>query len=285
MILFLSALAHAQEEPPDEELPDETPSGEEAPDEEHPDEEHPDEEHSNEEEPLRTFLLNAEGELESALDHFEDGIEDTEAMPAEIQEMLRGASLLPAGLVAPRLRGRFFLRPTLSYGGLDRSTSGRLGISGGHRWFQITEDGFSLAGETRLSADTPLAGASGSAVSLSTLAGPWIGPVGLRLGPILRYEQARYEDATLDPALLVGGRGILSVEAGSLCPYIGAGLDTIISGQRPGDLEPIALLGLARERGWVRLAGQGSFQQTAQGLRWTVGLGISLTPHLFTEDQ
>ena len=259
MIFLLSALAHAQDDSPAEEAP-----AEEAP---------------------RTFLLNAEGELESALNHFEAGVEDTEAMPVEIREMLRGSSTLPAGLIAPRLRGRLFLRPTLSYGGLDRSTSSRLGIAGGHRWFQLTEGEFSLAGETRLSADIPLAGVGGSAVSLSTLAGPWIGPVGLRIGPILRYEQARYEDATLDPALLVGGRGILSVEAGSFSPYIGAGLDTIIAGQRPGDLEPIALLGLARERGWVRLSGQGSFQQTAQGLRWEVGLGINLTPNLSTEDQ
>ena len=256
---------------------------EEVPAEEVPAEEVPAEEVPAEEVP-RTFLLNAEGELESALDHFEAGVEDTEAMPAAVEAMLAEATSLPAGFVAPRLRGRFFLRPTLSYGGLDRSIAGRLGVAGGHRWFQITEGEFSLAGETRLSADIPLAGASGSAVSLSTLAGPWLGPVGLRIGPILRYERASYEDAILDPALLAGGRGILSVEVGSFYPYIGAGLDTIIAGQRPGDLEPIALIGLARERGWVRLSGQGSFQQTAQGLRWEVGLGIQITPHLPTED-
>ncbi|MFT5684904.1 MAG: hypothetical protein ACI8RZ_005849, partial [Myxococcota bacterium] len=256
MLLLLAALAHAEDEPTDDPPPEDDPPAEaDAP-------------------ARRTFILNPEGELESALEGFEAGVEDTEAMSEEVEAMLEEAlalSPLPAGLVATRLRGRFFLRPTLSYGGLDGHTAARLGIAGGHRWFRLSESTLALAGETRLSADVPLAGAGGSAVSLSTLAGPWIGPVGLRIGPILRYERADYGEAMLDPALTGGGRAILSAEIGRFSPYVGGGLDAILAGTRPGSLEPIALVGLSREKGWVRLSAQGSAQQTAQGIRWEAG--------------
>ncbi len=270
MILLLTALAWAEEAPevPDE-APDEPPA--DAPEAPAP----------------RTFILSADGQLQSALDGFEAGIEDTDAMPAELEAELEAAlagTPLPAGLVAPLLRGRLFLRPTLSFGGLDRATAARLGVAAGHRWFRISDGLLGLAGETRLSADVPLAGASGGAVALSSLAGPWLGPIGLRLGPAISYERADYGEAILDPALTGGGRAILSAELGPVSPYLGGGLDAVLAGERPGALEPIALLGLSREKGWLRTAGQASLRQTAQGLRWEAALSFTLTPHIDSGD-
>ena len=246
----------------------------------------------SEETTLRTITLTPAEDLDSALDHFDDAIEDTEGMPAELAEVLEEAmdtvailERLPAGLVAPRMRGRFFLRPTLSLGGLDQHSAVRLGIAGGHRWWRISDSTLALAGETRLAADAPLSGASGGALALTSLAGPWIGPIGLRIGPAVRYERADYGEATLDAALTAGGRAILSAEIGSVSPYLGGGIDRIIAGDRSGEFEPIALVGLSREKGWVRLAAQGSLQQTAQGVRWEAGIGIQITPHLSSAED
>ena len=230
----------------------------------------------------RTFTLTPAEELDSALDELEAAIEDTDPMSEALIEEL--GAVLPPGLVSPRLRGRFFLRPTLALGGLDRAAAVRMGVKGGHRWWRITPQERTLAGETSLSVDTPLSGASGSAVALSSLAGPWLGPIGLRLGPALRYESADYGDAVLEPAWTAGGRAILSAELGHFSPYIGGGIDAVLAGERPGSVEPIALIGLSREKGWRRLSGQGSLQQTAQGTRWLAGLSLKITPHLPDND-
>ena len=58
-----------------------------------------------------------------------------------------------------------------------------------------------------------------------------------------------------------------------------------MAGSRPGTLEPVALVGLAREEGWVMISARGMLQQTAQGTRWQAGLGLQITPHLPTGDE
>jgi len=271
IILCLSALALAEE--PDEE-PDEAPPppASDAPAETEP-----------EEPPARTFTLTPTEALDSALDELDAAIEDTDPMSGALAAELGAA--LPAGMVASRLRGRFFFRPTLALGGLDTATALRVGLASGHRWWRVTSTERTVAGETRLTADTPLSGATGGAVALSSLAGPWLGPIGLRLGPAIRYEHADYGDAVLDSAWTVGGRAILSAELGPIGPYIGGGVDTVIAGDRPDGIEPIALIGLSHEKGWRRLSGQGSLQQTSQGARWLAGLSLQITPHLPSEES
>ena len=122
-------------------------------------------------------------------------------------------------------------------------------------------------------------------MALSSLAGPWLGPIGLRLGPSVRYEHADYGDAVLDPAWTIGGQAILSAELGPLSPYIGGGVEAVIAGERPEGVEPIVRFGLSHERGWRRLSGQGSLQQTTQGTRWLAGLSLQITPHLPSEES
>ena len=278
--------ARAEESEGSEALPEE-----DAPEEDAPEEDAPEEGAPARDPALRSFTLTPDGQLESALQGFDEAVEDTEAMPEELLEEISGplalaadaAALMekmPAGLVSMRMRGRFFLRPTLSVGGLGGAMSTRLGIAGGHRWWGVSPTRLTLAGETRLAADVPLAGARGRALSISTLAGPWLGPVGLRLGGALTSERADYGTAVLDSALTAGPRGVLSLQLDGISPYLGGGVEWLLSGDRPGEREPVVLAGLGWQDGWVRLVGQGSLRQTAQGRRWEAGLGLQITPRL-----
>ena len=75
----------------------------------------------------------------------------------------------------------------------------------------------------------------GRRLVLSAQVGPWLGPVGLRLGPVVRSDRTEWRGAglTLEDALLLGGRATVSLALGPLRPTAGMELGVIAAGPRP----------------------------------------------------
>ena len=141
-----------------------------------------------------------------------------------------------------------------------------------------------LGGETRLEALLPVGGAvQGGTVTLSSGVGPWLGPVGIQVGPVARLEQVTWSEAgvALPSALLLGGRGTLSADLGSRVQLYGGYEHTWVTGDaRAWATEPAWLGGAAVRLGWLQLRGQGSLRTVGEDQVWGVGLGVRLLPQL-----
>ncbi len=79
------------------------------------------------------------------------------------------------------LRGRWFAKPLLGYTSLPGDTGGggvRLGAALGHQWWTLDSQELQIGGESRVEVTAPIGGLRGRRVEMSTVAGPWLGPVG-----------------------------------------------------------------------------------------------------------
>lgn len=272
VILLLSMLARAQEAPASADNGEEEEEATDAP---------------------RQFSLSGGLEAEggpSALDDFEGAVEDTDEMSPELEQALKdelppGLGLLLASGGSPRsmLRGRFSFRPTVLVTGARGDDGGQAaaGLGGAvlHRWWLLGTETVQLGGESRLEAIANV-GAGGYQLSLYSVAGTWLGPVGLHVGPALRLDRAEWEQASVlqEAGLLAGGRGLVSTSAGPLSLYGGAELAQGLTGDR-GE-EWTALAGGIVERKMLQVIGRFSWREAPEGALWTAGLGLHIQPHL-----
>lgn len=266
--VFWCTLAHA--EPPEEEpVSEEVSASEEEVEEPETDE------------PLTIELSLPDDLGGSAL----DGL-DEDARAAE------GSVPLPLALPTPPLRGRFAVRPVFVIALLDGSRvywATRVGLAITHRYWRLTEKTVQVAGETELRALAPVGGATGRRFALSSVVGPWVGPVGLRLGPVVRSDRVEWRnaDAVLADTLALGGRVDLSLEAGPWRASVGCEAAWLAAGNRPpADPETATLpvlgdetayrLGVGRQGDRLFTALHATWRETAIGAEIDTGVQFGL---------
>lgn len=204
------------------------------------------------EEASQTIEIAPAADLPSAL----DGLDQAHA-EVKIAPVLGDWVAMPGNLV----RGRPIVRPLLAMAVHERRMALRVGGALGHQWWTLTEGALQLGGESRLEITAPVGGSSGYRVELGTRAGPWLGPIGLRVGPLLRADRERWGEALLSRALLLGVGLDLSLLLGPLA--LTAGVEPAWS--LLGDRAPAAsgpLPGLGAEAAWR--AGLGTTGKPAQ---------------------
>lgn len=227
--------------------------------------------------------LEVEDDLGSALDDF--GAVQLDGDEGSLEDF----AVLTGGLV----RGRWYGKPLLSVSHLsadDPRTAVRLGAALGHQWWILGEQTLQIGGDTVLEATAPVGGASGHRVALSSVVGPWLGPVGLRLGPGLRWDRTDWGDGgVLDTGLGLGPRLSATAALGQLRPSVGLAADWFVAGARtPADPATATLPVLGHETTWsaglawlgrpVAISLQGDWRETAVGPVIDVGLGLHLRP-------
>jgi len=193
------------------------------------------------------------------------------------------------------LRGRWYVRPILAWTQLQGLQSGsagvRLGAAAGRQWFTTGDRAVQggAAFDVRLTA--PLGGVTGYRVHTALTAGPWLGPVGLRVGPTARVERSTWASGTLvlDSAVQVGGKATLALDLGRLKPYAEVEPVWDVTGVRPEASAVTATLpvigtdttwraGLGWHTGWVVWSAHGAWRETALGRMLDIGIGIHLRP-------
>lgn len=112
------------------------------------------------------------------------------------------------------VRSKLFARPHVGFAVAD-GVALRLGGSVGHRWWTAPVLPVKGSGETALRISAPIGAARGYRIDLWSSHGPWLGPVGVRIGPALRYDREEW-DEVLPAALAFGGTADLSLDAGPL---------------------------------------------------------------------
>lgn len=169
-------------------------------------------------------------------------------------------------LPGPLIRGRPMLRPLLAVSAHSGSFALKGGLTLGHQWWTLTEEALQIGGETRFEMSAPIGAARGYRLELSTRAGPWLGPVGLRLGPLLRADREQWGDEILDTGLILGGSADLSLLLGPIVLLAGVEPGWAVIGERPAAVSgPLPALGT--EQAWR--AGIGT---TGQPLQFSVEL-------------
>ncbi|MEM6929190.1 MAG: hypothetical protein AAF602_19785 [Myxococcota bacterium] len=203
----------------------------------------------------------------------------------------RGA--LPLALPVAPLRGRFSARPLLEgsllAGGERTFWAMRIGLVVTHQYWRLSDRTVQVAGQTELRASAPFGGASGRRFELSSIVGPWVGPVALRIGPVVRSDRNRWTNADLElpDALALGGRGDLAIEIGDVRAFAGIELAWLALGDRPpadpqtailpviGD-ETAYRLGLGRQGDRIFVGVHGTWRETAIGSEIDIGLRFGL---------
>lgn len=151
--------------------------------------------------------------LPSAIDSVETVREETKGDP--------GAMALATGLAGGLVRGKLFVRPVAGLAAHEGAAAVWLGGAVGHTWWTIEELPIQIGGETSLRASAPVGGARGYRLELATTAGPWLGPVGIRLGPALRIDREAWGADVLLPAASLGGSVDLSLDLGPFAVLAG----------------------------------------------------------------
>lgn len=226
--------------------------------------------------------LSADTPVDSALDGFDDAAREV---------ALQGDGVLldeflPQGLV----RGRFFVRPLVALAWLEPGSgegrsAAQLGVTLGHHWWVMGDRPITVGGETRLEASAPVGAASGRRLALSTRGGPWFGPIGLRVGPSVRWDREQWGTEVLEDAGLVGAGASLTADLGPVTGWIGAEPAWRVWGERPavadgalpvlGD-ETTFDAGLGVRAGPLLVLVQGQHRDTAIGRRIEAGLVLHL---------
>jgi hypothetical protein len=192
------------------------------------------------------------------------------------------------------IRGKWYVRPVVGYsqlrGPAAQGGAVRVGANVGRQWFLTGDSPVQGGGNIGLVATAPIGQATGFLVHGEALAGPWLGPVGLRVGPTLKVERESWVqgDALLDTALLVGGRAVLTVDAGVLKPFVEVEPNAVVAGERASVPSPVLLpvlgtettygAGLGLHTGWLYMTGKVHWRETAVGRLLDVGVGITLRP-------
>lgn len=186
------------------------------------------------------------GEVELApADPVPSAVDGIDAAAGETE----GAELLAAiedwvPLRDDRLRGKPFVRPVLGGSTHGGRAAVRVGAAVGHAWWTLADHAARLGGESALRLTAPVGGAAGWRVELGTQAGPWLGPVGLTVGPVLRAERERWDEEELGAALLGGGIADVSLDAGPVGVFVGVEpLAALAGGRAPAVGGPLPALG------------------------------------------
>jgi len=156
---------------------------------------------------------------------------------------------------ASMLRGRWYAKPVITLDHLavdDASAFGvRAGGAVGRMWFTTGALPIQGGADVGLHASAPIGRAVGYRVHAHGLVGPWLGPVGLRVGPTVRADRTRWTidgtDHILDDAVLVGGRAVLAFDIGSLAPYVSVEPAWTVAGTRPSPVDPPVLPAIGTE--------------------------------------
>lgn len=222
-------------------------------------------------EPPETIEIEAPEPLPSALDDL-----GTSAAEVALDGGLPDWVPLPGNLV----RGKLFVRPLLGVEALaGQPPSARLGAAVGHRWWTLDPKLVSIGGEERLEVSAPIGAERGRRVELAVAAGPWIGPVGVRLGPTARWDRADWgAGVVLDDALLVGAGLDLSVRGGPVAATVGVEPAWVVVGERAPAGSLADELAWRAGAGWlghpVELLADGVLRETAAGAIVEGGLSV-----------
>ncbi|MCO4747491.1 MAG: hypothetical protein KC912_22005 [Proteobacteria bacterium] len=234
----------------------------------------PEPEEAELDEPVVYTIEVDDSTLGTALDDFSDKAREVrEDDPARLDDWL--------GMNRPVLfRGRWFAKPLLSWANLDGKSAVRPGLAIGHQWFPVAELPIQLAGETRLAMAVPAGGAKGRSIELTSVLGPWLGPVGIRVGPALRWDKWQSDAASLSDALALGARATVAVDADIIHPWVGVEPVWLVAGERDpwsagvGELSFLGGLNYAMKAAELGL--QGTWRETSAG-RW---LDVAFTVHV-----
>lgn len=241
---------------------------------------------TEEEEEPRTVELSLPEDLGgTALDDLDEDARDEATSTPDALD-------LPLRLPRPPLRGRFAARPVLGASLLaaDRAYWAlRIGVAVDHRYWWLADRPIQLSGHTELQATAPIGAASGRRFVLSSTLGPWAGPVGLQVGPVLRSDRVAWKtpDLVLADTLAVGGRADLSLQAGAWRASLGMELAWLALGDRPpadpatarlpvlGD-ETAYRVGLGHQGDRWLVVVRGTWRETAIGAEIDAGLQLGL---------
>lgn len=111
-------------------------------------------------------------------------------LPSALDTLAPGGRMdLPEGYEPKNfVRSKLFARPTIGLAVNDR-VAVRLGAGIGHRWWTAAPVAVQFGGETVARISAPAGAASGLRLDAASTHGPWLGPVGLRVGPVLRLDR------------------------------------------------------------------------------------------------
>ena len=179
------------------------------------------------------------------------------------------------------LRGRWYVRPVAGYERFEGASAVRVGASGGRMWF--TTGGLPIQGgaDIGVAATGSVGAAAGGRLHAHATAGPWLGPIGLRLGPTLRWDRQSWTDSvdTLEAALLVGARATLSLDVGPVAPYVSVEPSWVAAGDRAGapvSDETWLGAGVSCQLGWLTAGAHVTRLTTSIGDIFGAGLSVAI---------
>lgn len=228
--------------------------------------------------------ISTDATLPSAIEAV-DEVHEEVALGPQLEDWIP----LPGNLV----RGRWVIRPLLGAEVVEGAAAVRLGAAAGHQWWTLGEGTLRAGGEETLRFTAPVGAERGRRLDLAVAAGPWVGPVGLRVGPTVAWDRAEFRpgpDALLlDEALLVGGAVDLTLVAGPVALTAGVEPAVVVAGDRGGaDPAAVPLPVLGDETTWragvgllgdhVELLLGAALRETAVGAvgEGTVGLRVRI---------
>jgi len=206
----------------------------------------------------------------------------------EVPDELRSLTRLPrrsTAFVRPRLTG------TLHGGDKVRIGVG-LGATLGQRWWSLEPHAVSWSGENRLVLEGVVGSLGGWRAQAAASMGPWIGRLGVRLGPTVEVSRLRAGEEQLDPTLLVGGELTVAADLDRVYPWIGLGTAWDVLGERERGTGALAIGtetefigGLAVQWGWVQPRVEVQARVTEIGPLTTALIGVQLRPPLADRDD
>jgi hypothetical protein len=154
---------------------------------------------------------------------------------------------------ASMLRGRWYVKPVFTFEELrqdgEAAAALRAGGAVGRMWFTTGALPVQGGADLGVHVSAPIGRAVGYRIHGHGLVGPWLGPVGLRVGPTVRADRTRWTlDGTeqlLDDAVLVGSRAVLAFDVGPIAPYVSMEPAWRVAGTRtaPTDAPVLPVLG------------------------------------------
>lgn len=145
----------------------------------------------------------------------------------------------------PLIRTQFGLRPELGLTFITEEQSrfaSRLGVTFEHQWWTVKTKGVGWIGSTQLMATGLIGKLKGYEFELSSVAGPWLGPINLRVGPNFRGDRLfdKPTERLLNPAFLIGFRAgfTLDTEYFTLWAH-GVPMWGVAGNRQPGPLKGV----------------------------------------------
>lgn len=193
---------------------------------------------------------------------------------AEVAAALEALGLDPDAFDRPALvRGAWFVRPRLAWHQLvrdgDDGSAMRLGLSAGRRWWTMEALPVQVAADLGVRATAPVGQGVGRRLEAVGHVGPWLGPVRVELGAVLRWERERWFGKTVElaDAWMLGPEIGLGVDA----RWLRLGISVAPTWRVAGDRAP------ARD-------GSPVLPTLGDETTWSAAVGVPLSPIGFTVD-